>query len=111
MSNKKKSFNPVYPRSKSEFDTEVPRLVIQGILFFQTNDYLDMQCTQCLVHELGREIIVRDTKRVEDIERNTSRITQEMVEWEAGERFLMDAFSTGTQSSQLLVQMESQARS
>ena len=45
------------------------------------------------------------------MERNTSKITQEMVEWEAGERFLMDAFSTGTQSSQLLVQMESQARS
>ena len=62
------------------------------------------------VHQL-QEIVKRDTKRVEDIERNTSRITQEMVEWEAGERFLMDAFSTGTQSSQLLVQMESQARS
>jgi hypothetical protein len=48
---------------------------------------------------------------VEDIWRNTSKITQEMVEWEARERFLTEAVSTGTQSSQLLVQMESQARS
>ena len=62
------------------------------------------------VHQL-QEIVERDTKRVEDLERNTSKITQEMVEWEARERFLTDAVSTGTQSSQLLVQMESQARS
>ena len=62
------------------------------------------------VHQL-QEIVERDTKRVEDIERNTSKIAQEMVEWEARERFLTDAVSTGTQSSQLLVQMESQARS
>ena len=48
---------------------------------------------------------------MEDIWRNTSKITQEMVEWEARERFLTEAVSTGTQSSQLLVQMESQARS
>ena len=62
------------------------------------------------VHQL-QEIVERDTKRVEDIERNASKVTQEMVEWEARERFLTDAVSTGTQSSQLLVQMESQARS
>ena len=34
------------------------------------------------VHQL-QEIVERDTKRVEDIGRNTSKITQEMVEWEA----------------------------
>ena len=54
------------------------------------------------MHQL-QEIVERDTKRVEDIGRNTSKITQKMVEWEARERFLTDAVSTGTQSSQLLV--------
>ena len=63
-----------------------------------------------VVHQL-QEIIVRDENRVGDIERNTSKITQEMMEWEARERFLTAAVNTGTQSSQLLVQMESQARS
>jgi hypothetical protein len=49
---------------------------------------------------------------VEDIERNTSKmITQETLEWETRERFLTDAVSIGTQSSQLLIQMESPARS
>ena len=63
-----------------------------------------------VVHQL-HEIIDRDEKRVGDIERNTSNITQEMMEWEARERFLTAAVNIGTQSSQLLVQMESQARS
>ena len=58
-----------------------------------------------------QEIVEEDNKRVEDMEDNTSKITQEMLEWEARERFLTDAVSTGTQSSHLLVQMESQARS
>jgi chromosome segregation ATPase len=62
------------------------------------------------VHQL-QEIVEKDTKRVEDMEDNTSKITQEMLEWEAREKFLTDAVSRGTQSSQLLVQMETQARS
>jgi hypothetical protein len=56
-------------------------------------------------------IVEKDAKGIEDIEKNTCKITKEMVEWEARERFLTDALSTGTQSSQLLVQVESQARS
>ena len=62
------------------------------------------------VHQL-QELVERDTKRVGEIERDTSKIAREMLEWEERERFLADAVSTGTQSSQLLVQMESQARS
>ena len=62
------------------------------------------------VHQL-QEIVEEDNKRVEDMEDNTSKITQEMLEWEAREKFLTDAVSPGTQSSQLLVQMKTQARS
>ena len=39
------------------------------------------------VHQL-QEIVEEDNKRVEDMEDNTSKITQEMLEWEAREKFL-----------------------
>ena len=55
------------------------------------------------------EIVERDTRRVGEVERDTSYIAREMLEWE--ERFLADALNSSAQSSQLLVHMETQARS
>ena len=61
------------------------------------------------VHHL-EEIVERDTRRVGEVERETSKIAREVLEWEDRERFLADAVTSNTNSSQLLVQMETQAR-
>ena len=57
------------------------------------------------------EIVARDVKHVKEIEKNTVRINQEILELESRENFLTEAVNTGTMSAQLLVQMETQARS
>ena len=56
------------------------------------------------------EIVARDVKHVEEIEKDTARVNQEILELESREKFLTEAVNSGTKSAQLLVQMETQAR-
>ena len=61
------------------------------------------------VHHL-EEIVERNTRRVGEIDIETNKISREVLEWEERERFLADAVTSNTYSSQLLVQIETQAR-
>ena len=62
-----------------------------------------------VVHQL-LEIIERDKKRVEVIERDTVKFTQELLEGETRKRFMTAAVNT-VNAARLVQQMESQARS
>ena len=62
-----------------------------------------------VVHQL-LEIIERDEKRVEVIERDTIKFTQELLEGETRKRFMTAAVNT-VNAARLVQQMESQARS
>ena len=62
-----------------------------------------------VVHQL-LEIIERDEMRVEEIERDTVKFTQELLEGETRKRFMTAAVNT-VNAARLVQQMESQARS
>ena len=61
-----------------------------------------------VVHQL-LEIIERDEMRVEEIERDTVKLTQELLEGETRKRFMTAAVNT-VNAARLVQQMESQAR-
>ena len=56
------------------------------------------------------EIAARDIRHVEEIEKNTVKVNQEILELKSREKFLTEAVTTGTKSAQLLVQMEARWR-
>ena len=62
-----------------------------------------------VVHQL-LEIIERDEKRVEVIERDTVKFTQELLEGETRKRFMTAAVNT-VDAARLVQRMESKARS
>ena len=62
-----------------------------------------------VVHQL-LEIIERDEKRVEEIERDTIKFTQKLLEGETRKRFMTAAVNT-VNAARPVQQMESQARS